>query len=41
MKRWFETIQARPAAMKGYTVMEETRKTRRPMDDETRAMCFG
>ena len=27
--------------MTGYTVMEATRKTRRPVDDKTRAMFFG
>jgi GSH-dependent disulfide-bond oxidoreductase len=41
MKRWFETIQARPAVAKGYAVMEETRKNRQPMDDKTRAIYFG
>jgi len=41
MKRWFDTIQARPAVVKGYAVMEETRKNRRPMDDKTHALYFG
>jgi GSH-dependent disulfide-bond oxidoreductase len=41
MKRWFDTIGARPAVARGYAVMEETRKNRRPMDDKTRAMFFG
>jgi hypothetical protein len=36
MKRWFDTIQARPAVVSGYAVMEETRKNRRPVDDKTR-----
>jgi GSH-dependent disulfide-bond oxidoreductase len=26
MKRWFDTIQARPAVVRGYAVMEETRR---------------
>jgi GST-like protein len=36
MKRWFDTIQARPAVVRGYAVMEETRKNRKPIDDKTR-----
>ena len=41
MKRWFDPIQARPAVVKGYAVMEETRKNRKPVDDKTRAIYFG
>ena len=41
MKRWFEAIQARPAVVKGYAVMEDVRKNRKPMDDATRAIYFG
>jgi hypothetical protein len=41
MKRWFDTIQAAPAVVKGYAVMDETRKKRKPMDDKTRAIYFG
>jgi hypothetical protein len=36
MKRWFDTIQARPAVVSGCAGMEETRKNRRPADDKTR-----
>jgi GST-like protein len=35
IKRWFGTIQARPAVVRGYAVMEETRKNRTPIDDKT------
>jgi hypothetical protein len=41
IKRWFNAIQARPAVTKGYAVMEDERKSRKPMDDKTRAMYFG
>ena len=40
MKLWFETNPPRSTVVKGYAVMEETCKTRRSMDDETRAMLF-
>jgi hypothetical protein len=33
MKRWFDSIQARPAVVKVNPVMDETRKNSRPMDD--------
>jgi hypothetical protein len=36
MKRWFDTIRARPAVVRGYAVMEETRMNRKPIDDKTR-----
>jgi GST-like protein len=36
MNRWFDTIQAWPAVVRGYAVMEETRKNRKPIDDKTR-----
>jgi GST-like protein len=36
MKRWFDTIRARPAVERGYAVMEETRKNRKRIDDKTR-----
>jgi GSH-dependent disulfide-bond oxidoreductase len=35
IKRCFGTIQARPAVVRGYAVMEETRKNRTPIDDKT------
>ena len=41
MKRWFETIRARPAVERGYAVLEDIRKNRKPMDDKTRAIYFG
>jgi GST-like protein len=36
MKRWFDTIRARPAVVRGYAVMEETRMNRKPIDDKAR-----
>jgi len=41
MQRWFAAIQARPAVVKGYAVLEDIRKNRKPMDDKTRAIYFG
>ena len=39
LKRWFETIQARPAVQRGFAVGEEWRD--RPMDDEAKKVLFG
>ncbi len=36
MKRWFDTIRARPAVVRGYAVMEETRKNRKPVEEKAR-----
>jgi len=41
LKRWHETIRARPAVERGYAVLEDIRKNRKPMDDKTRAIYFG
>jgi hypothetical protein len=32
----FDTIRARPAVVRGYAVMEETRKNRKPVEGKTR-----
>ena len=41
IKRWFDAVAARPAAIKGYAVMDETRRNRKLFDEKTRAMFFG
>jgi GST-like protein len=36
MKRWFDTIRARPAVVRGCAVMQETRKNRKPVEEKAR-----
>jgi len=36
MKRWFDTIRARPAVVRGCAVMEEMRKNRKPVEEKAR-----
>lgn len=39
LKRWFETLRARPAVQRGFAVGSELRNA--PMDDKARAILFG
>jgi hypothetical protein len=41
MKVWFEPSQAPPAVVKGYAMMAETHKNRKPMDDKACVIYFG
>ena len=40
LKRWFETIQARPATVRAYEIAQEINPPA-PMDDEAKALLFG
>jgi GST-like protein len=41
LKRWFETIAARPAVQRGVKVLTEVREEGRPMTDEEKQVLFG
>ncbi|MGF1627651.1 MAG: glutathione binding-like protein [Alphaproteobacteria bacterium] len=41
LKRWFETIAARPAVQRGVKVLTEKREEGRPMSDEEKKVLFG
>jgi GST-like protein len=41
LKRWFETIAARPAVQRGVRVLTEVREEGRPMTDEEKQVLFG
>ena len=41
LKRWFETIRARPATVRAYEGIEDTYARRKPLTDEERAVLFG
>jgi len=40
LKRWFETIQARPATVRAYEIADDINPPA-PMDDEAKALLFG
>lgn len=41
LKRWFETIRARPATVRAYEGITDTYAKRQPLTDEERAVLFG
>ncbi|MEK9671551.1 MAG: glutathione binding-like protein [Rhodospirillaceae bacterium] len=41
VKRWSDTLNARPALAKGVTILEDVRGERKPLTDEQRAIMFG
>ncbi|MSO74496.1 MAG: hypothetical protein EXQ99_05000 [Alphaproteobacteria bacterium] len=41
LKRWFETIAARPAVQRGLTVLDDKRRTAATVSAEERAVMFG
>jgi GST-like protein len=41
VRRWFDTIKARPAVQRGMNVGKELRRPAGPMSDEQRALMFG
>ena len=41
LKRWYETIDARPAVQRGLKVPETVMDLNRDMDDKTRSVLFG
>ena len=41
LKRWFETIRARPATVRAYEGIEDSYARRKPLSDEERAILFG
>ncbi len=41
LRRWFESIRARPATIRAYARGEEVRPEQKPMTDAERRILFG
>jgi GST-like protein len=41
LKRWFETIQARPATQRAYAKAEEINPAQPPMSEDAKKILFG